>query len=267
MKPDRPYSLFKKSSFLILSVTAAIALMAFALGNNIKDKTFKKVDFIESDAIAVIELFTSEGCSSCPPADALLQRIDNRNLENVYPLSFHVDYWNRLGWTDPYSKEVFSERQRWYASQFSSSRVYTPQMIVNGTTEFVGSNASKAESAINNALKSKSLYAVSASKIVANDDEIKFSFKIDGANASGKILRVALIQKQTQQNVKAGENRNKNLRHINVVREFLSYKITTSNGNLSINKPSQLSISELELVLYIQNADNTKIVAATALQL
>ena len=92
---------------------------------------------------AVVELFTSEGCSSCPPADALLAeqvRDAREHGRPVYCLAFQVDYWNRLGWADPYSDAGFSRRQNDYAQAFQSDRVYTPQVVVNGTEEFVGSD-------------------------------------------------------------------------------------------------------------------------------
>ena len=108
-----------------------------------------------AEPVAVVELFTSQGCSSCPPADAVLSRVDELAREkklSVYVLSFHVDYWNRLGWTDPYSDDEFTRRQNQYAGLFRSNRVYTPQMIVNGQTEFVGSDAKRATQAIRRAL-------------------------------------------------------------------------------------------------------------------
>ena len=102
----------------------------------------------------VVELFTSEGCSSCPPADELLQRLAATQPvagAEVIALEQHVDYWNRLGWTDPFSAAQFSARQGEYADYFNSSGVYTPQMIVDGQTEFPGSNQTKARAAISTA--------------------------------------------------------------------------------------------------------------------
>ena len=99
----------------------------------------------------LVELFTSEGCSSCPPADALLSKLVNAETipgVEVIALGEHVDYWNNLGWSDPYSKADFSQRQRDYSSAFDLESVYTPQMIVDGHEEFVGGDWNRARAAI-----------------------------------------------------------------------------------------------------------------------
>ena len=104
----------------------------------------------------LVELFTSEGCSSCPPADDLLARLDKAQPvpgAQVIALSEHVDYWNHLGWRDPYSSAEFSRRQGGYADAFRIDGNYTPQMVVDGQTEFVGSDQSKANNAILKALE------------------------------------------------------------------------------------------------------------------
>src|SRR5207244_447517 len=90
----------------------------------------------QDKSFAVVELFSSEGCSSCPSADLLVSRLTTwarKNNRNVYPLIFHVDYWNNLGWRDVFSNQEFTQRQRNYAQIFKEQGVYTPQMIVNGS--------------------------------------------------------------------------------------------------------------------------------------
>src|SRR6185369_6535980 len=93
--------------------------------------------------IAVVELFTSEGCSSCPPADDALAAADKAYTGHVYVLGFHVDYWDRLGWKDPFSNASWTERQNRYAGKFDLTSIYTPQAVVNGTTQFTGSEKNR----------------------------------------------------------------------------------------------------------------------------
>src|SRR2546430_9680821 len=101
----------------------------------------------------VVELFTSEGCSSCPPADALLAELAGR--PDVLALSFHVDYWDRLGWKDPFSSPDATRRQHGYAEPFGISTGYTPQMVVDGRWQAVGSDRSEVEQALGSAPRSR----------------------------------------------------------------------------------------------------------------
>src|SRR5580704_2729726 len=103
---------------------------------------------------AVVELFTSEGCSSCPPADALIAAVQQEDKDlPVYILAFHVDYWDRLGWKDAFSEGACSDRQRQYAAWLNLNSVYTPQVVVNGRKEFVGSEAGTLRAAIQSGLQ------------------------------------------------------------------------------------------------------------------
>jgi hypothetical protein len=106
-----------------------------------------------SAPFAVVELFTSEGCSSCPPADRNLERIARDYAKHpVYTLSFHVDYWDHIGWRDPFSSAVYSERQRRYSAAMRARGVYTPQMVVSGTEALVGSHRAQSDDAIERSL-------------------------------------------------------------------------------------------------------------------
>src|SRR5258708_18285356 len=101
--------------------------------------------------VILVELFTSEGCSSCPPADALLRQIDGtrpRADQLIVGISEHVTYWNSLGWTDPFSSSIYTDRQNAYGVRFGLDSIYTPQMVVNGTEQFVGSDKNSLVDAI-----------------------------------------------------------------------------------------------------------------------
>ena len=101
-----------------------------------------------STGFAVVELFTSEGCSSCPPADKVVAKLLKEHKSNVYVLGYHVDYWDDLGWKDIFSNNIFTQRQKAYAKAFKLSSVYTPQIVVNGTEQFVGSDEGKLNNAV-----------------------------------------------------------------------------------------------------------------------
>lgn len=108
-------------------------------------------------SVAVVELFTSQGCSSCPSADRLLSAIaaDPKTAGRVVPLAYHVDYWNYIGWQDPFSSADWSARQKQYAQAYDTNRIYTPQLVVNGTAEMTGSEERKVRAAIAKALSEK----------------------------------------------------------------------------------------------------------------
>ncbi len=137
----------KSSSFLLFVSLAAIAILvlsAFSLRSPASQSPAKR-------RAVVVELFTSEGCSSCPPADDLLGRLrvpPAAGEAEIIPLGFHVDYWNDLGWRDRFSSASFTNRQAAYTEKLGGNGPYTPQMIVDGTEEFVGSNARRAHEAI-----------------------------------------------------------------------------------------------------------------------
>jgi hypothetical protein len=143
----------------------------------------------------VVELFTSQGCSSCPPADALLGELARRR--DVLPLGFHISYWDSLGWKDPLSSPGSTERQKAYARRFTDGRVYTPQIVVDGTSEMVGSD----RDAVMDALRGVRPAAIAPVSFA--DD--RRSVAIGGGIGKGEIVLVRFVQRRTT-NVGAGEN-------------------------------------------------------------
>ena len=168
----------------------------------------------------LVELFTSEGCSSCPPADALLERLDRQQVVpdvQVIVLSEHVDYWNHLGWSDPWSSRLFSNRQEAYARLFGTSGPYTPQMVVDGAAEFVGSDGQAAVAAIRAAAKKRKLGV----RLTAADGAIRVEVEpaADGKSHKGTVY-VAVAEDAGTSNVLRGENRGRTLHHVAIVREL-----------------------------------------------
>ena len=144
----------------------------------------------------VVELFTSQGCSSCPPADALLADLAKRN--DVVALGFHITYWNRLGWADPLSSAASTERQEAYARRFNGGQVYTPQMVVDGTRDVVGSD----RAAVVAALRAAAEPIAAAAVDFAAD---RRSVAIGGGTGNGSVLLVRFLLHRTTR-VAAGEN-------------------------------------------------------------
>jgi hypothetical protein len=219
---------------------------------------------------ALIELFTSEGCSSCPPADALLGDLvkDARDRDKrVYCLAFQVDYWNNLGWTDPYSDAAYSQRQYSYAKALKSERVYTPQMIVNGTDAFVGSEKALARKSIDAALKTPAKATVQLRLDKKGDsDALTIAYETASAPA-GAVLNVALVERGLAGKVLRGENAGQKLRHENVVRGFRTIRLDESGkGSVALKPPDGLVRKNASMIAYIQDAD-WKVLGAGAIEL
>lgn len=222
---------------------------------------------VASKGFAVVELFTSEGCSSCPPADQLIGQIQKEMQDQpVYILAFHVDYWNRLGWKDVFSSSEFSKRQRTYANWLNSTSVYTPQLIVNGKEELVGSNEPALRKAMKSNLSKPSVSQLSISNIRKSQGEFTLTFQATGETATSSLV-LALIQKTAHSNVTDGENRGRILSHVQVVIELKNISLMNKKqGTASIIIPKNVSDSPLELIAFLQQA-NGEITAATKTKL
>ncbi|HTR31836.1 MAG TPA: DUF1223 domain-containing protein [Puia sp.] len=214
---------------------------------------------------AVVELFTSEGCSSCPPADRLVARIQQEDKdEPVYILAYHVDYWDRLGWKDAFSDARFTQRQNRYASWLNLQSIYTPQIVVNGRKEFVGSQESTLRTAIENGLEQPPTAQLSLSDIRSERGKVTWHYNVQNA-AAGSSLVVALVQRSATTDVKAGENGGKTLAHVQIVRNITSSPVATGGaGDGSVLCPQGMTAGETELIAFVQNGNNGQIVAATS---
>ncbi|HKV95028.1 MAG TPA: DUF1223 domain-containing protein [Candidatus Angelobacter sp.] len=228
----------------------------------------KTTDFTPKRAV-VVELFTSEGCSSCPPADELLghlrQDLAAKNVQ-VIPLGFHVDYWNSLGWKDRFSSADFSRRQEQYARSLGVDGPYTPQMIVDGAVEFVGSSASQADREIIRAASGLALAEVNAS--ATGPDSLAVHVKAPAAN-SGNVM-LAITEDNLTTHVGSGENNGHTLHHAAVVREFQQLG-QLHDGSFDTSAPIKLQIgwkrADLRAVVFVQEGSTGKIEGAASVSL
>jgi hypothetical protein len=252
-----------RASVLIL-IFATVSLTAFLFARHAPSPSN-----LRSSGPIVVELFTSEGCSSCPPADTLLQKFDQQPYSGtqLIVLSEHVDYWNHIGWHDPYSDAAFSARQTSYGTKLGLESVYTPQMIVDGTEEFVGSSSSHAHQAFEKA-----------------SSAVKVPVRISAASAKGELLEVhvetaplpatsvaadvvvAVALDHAESQVKAGENSGRRLTHVAVVRS-LSRVGSLAPGqsfarDVHIKLDPGAEHSALRVIAFLQEPGPGKIVGA-----
>jgi hypothetical protein len=160
----------------------------------------------------VVELFTSEGCSSCPPADALLAELAQR--PEVLALSFHVDYWDRLGWKDPASSAAATVRQRHYAELLHTGEVYTPQIVIDGGWQGVGSERGEVERAIGAARRRATDLPV---HLAAAQDRVRVEIGAGAGEETGVVELIGFDRRRVDE-VRGGENDGRTLSHVDVVR-------------------------------------------------
>jgi hypothetical protein len=172
----------------------------------------------KSKTPVLVELFTSEGCATCPPAErnlAILEKEQPNPDAEIITLALHVDYWNRLGWTDAYSSPIFSQRQQIYGSKFKINQIYTPQMIVDGSRHFVGSNMSEAQKIIGEAAKTPKANV----ELTLSDDKLKVKIT-DAPKHEMASVYLAIAEDNILTDVRKGENGGRVLQHTSVVREL-----------------------------------------------
>jgi hypothetical protein len=230
-------------------------------------------------APVLVELFTSEGCSSCPPADALLARLEDeqpvRGAE-VIALEQHVDYWNHLGWTDPFSSHEYSARQEEYAAGFGNSSAYTPQMVVDGKTEFVGSSERQARQTIEQAAAHKKAdVAVTEDKPAAGGDQ-PFTVgvgKLTGATAEDTAeVWLAVTERGLHSDVTRGENAGEDLHHSAVVRTLRKIGVADGGKKLSFAADPAVKFAaswkkeNLRVVVFVQEKKSRRILGAAAVR-
>lgn len=254
-----------RRNFLILTFVLLLTTICFGFQTNFTAEKFPlnsgkaKKSSVETKPAVLVELFTSEGCPTCPPADLLLEMLGkeqpNENAE-IITLALHVDYWDRADWKDKYSSPIFSRRQDIYSQVFRTGEVYTPQMVVDGQTYFGGSNAEKAHKAINkNAKNEKANIEISFEKDKFN---VEIS-KIPAHERSTVYLAIA------EDELEASGMRGKNAKHYSVVRELKSLGMLMPDQNTFkaikfIQFQSDWKKENLKFVVFVQENGSRKVI-------
>ena len=246
-------TLLKKIKWLSCLLTTYIFFSSYLPIHHEKNK-------LAMEGFAVVELFTSEGCSSCPPADEAVGRL-NGLKKNVYLLSFHVDYWNDLGWKDIYSNAAYSRRQQEYGNIFHLNSIYTPQIIVNGKTQFVGSDETRLKETIGESLKEIPKAEIQLKVIQANKNQIPVSCAT--ADSGDFKLNIALVRHTATDFVQRGENKGKTLKHYDIVLDFKVISNRKSGDIYYLKLPLDLHVSDCEVIAFLQNSKSGEIIAAT----
>ena len=228
----------------------------------------------------LVELFTSEGCSSCPPADELLILLDAQQFVAealVIPLSEHVEYWNSLGWRDPFSAPVFTARQREYADVLGAGLLYTPQMVVDGQTEFVGSDRNIARQAIARAAVAPKAEIALATTGGAGRNAVSVEVTISGVARLGALgesdLWLAVTEEGLATDVRRGENANRRLPHAAVVRRLEKIETLPMPAPDRFNAVAQVALDpdwhdgSVRLVAFLQERESRRVLGVTQIRL
>ena len=239
---------------MVLRLVSAVMVTITALATSITTSS-------AGETRGIVELFTSQGCSSCPPADAVLQEYAKR--QDIIALSFHVDYWDYLGWRDSFSNAEFTARQRHYASSRGDDQVYTPQAVINGQVHIVGSSSSGIEAALGEMELAQMTPFVEIRAAVRGE---KLEVRVGPSPAPGRAadILLAVVQPSATVRIGRGENAGRTVIYRNVVRSLT--KIGAWDGRaVSLAQPLRHteSTAELAYVVLLQQSSTGPILGAT----
>lgn len=223
----------------------------------------------------IVELFTSEGCSSCPPADALLAKLEEAQPipgAEIIAIEEHVDYWDSLGWKDPYSSFEWTMRQQQYAEAFGSGSIYTPQMVVDGRAEFVGSRERQAGKEILQSTRVVKVDVIVAPDKPGTDGTQRFTIrvgKLSGAsNSDAADVWLGMTESKLQSSVTRGENAGEQLRHTSVLRTLKKIGKAEPNkdqafaGEQRVRLDSTWKRENTRVIVFVQERKSRKILGA-----
>jgi hypothetical protein len=245
-------------------LTVALAAVLTLLAAGVADSQ------TPADRVAVlVELFTSEGCNSCPPADRILEMLSKEQPADgvfVVAMSEHVTYWDHQGWKDPFGSQRFTQRQSMYGDRLKLASVYTPQLVIDGTTELIGSDTGALQRALASAAgKPKPRLTVEAA--LAANGSLSGSVTGPGLEAGiseGAELLWAVTEDDLVVDVKRGENKNRTLRHSGVVRALVAKKIDPASATTAsavIPLQSEWKRENLRLVAFVQSLKTRRVLS------
>jgi hypothetical protein len=254
----------------------AVGSLALAAANANPPRAAKaQTAAAQSERIPVIvELFTSEGCSSCPPADTLLSKLETLQPvkgAEIIGLEEHVDYWNHDGWVDPYSDPEWTFRQQEYVERFKGKSPYTPQMVVDGQSQFVGDNGRDALQAIREDAKRTRTQVSITPEGAGKKDAERLEVRVGSAGSAAQEpadIWLAVTEQGLQTAVKAGENAGKDVQHAAVVRSFHKIgSLPAKDSSLfdvhpEVKFKSNWKRENLRIVVFVQERKNLHILGA-----
>ena len=216
----------------------------------------------------LVELFTSEGCSDCPPADAFLQDLDQQPFPglDMIVLSEHVDYWNHDGWKDPYSSSFFTERQVSYTKEFSLKTPYTPQMVIDGDAQVVGNRRAAAAEAFNKAAAVQKIDLRLSAVSVDSGNNLHAHIETAAPVSQKADVYLAIALNHAEQQVTAGENKGRSISHTGVARTISKVGSIKKNQafaeDVHMKLPPDTSPSNLRVVAFVQQGQGKVLGAA-----
>ncbi len=217
----------------------------------------------------LVELFTSQGCSSCPPADKFLSTINTDTGAEVIALAYHVDYWNYIGWEDPYSSPQWSSRQRGYASKIAAGRNYTPQLVVNGRDHAVGSHKDKIRALIEAERRVAQEDVRVSAVFMSSDSESEMHLQVEtemGTLGRETELWAAVFEDELEVRVSRGENAGRTLRNDRVVRHLENLGTLASGRDkkgFRVELGSDWRRENLGVVFFVQDPQSLEVLAVT----
>ena len=222
----------------------------------------------------VLELFTSEGCSSCPPADALLKRLDEAGRigdTDIIAIEEHVDYWDHQGWRDPFSSSSWTERQEQYSRALHHDGVYTPELVINGLRDLVGNSESEVFRHISEAAKASDVaVGISSLNMLPKSAELTINVETTSTDARSADLWLAVTERGLSSNVLRGENEGRNLSHAPVLRSLTRVKTQHADSSAQADYKATVGLDKswkrenLRFVAFLQDRKSLHILGATA---